>query len=82
MKRIFCAPVGYAITENHLRNLPTLLQGHTNDLKIDTGTFRVWLSRMTLLDYGDAKPEQDFPIEYERLIDGSWVRTNRQGRPL
>lgn len=30
--------------------MPTIKQGHTDDLKVDTGTMRIWLSRMTIDD--------------------------------
>lgn len=50
-----------------LRRLPTLHQGHASDLKIDTGTTRVWLSRMGLAD-GETQP-----VQVERLVDGRWV---------
>lgn len=34
----------------HLESLPTLAQGQTDDLKIETPTTRVWLSRCTVED--------------------------------
>lgn len=55
-----------------LQALPTLSQGHTADLKIDTGTLRVWLSRMTIAD-GELEP-----VQIERLRDGRWVDTTRE----
>lgn len=33
-----------------MESLPTLCTGQADDLKIDTGTVRVWLSRMTKED--------------------------------
>lgn len=38
----------YTLTE--IEALPTIEQGHTDDLKIQTSTMRVWLSRMTIED--------------------------------
>lgn len=38
----------YTLAE--LSALPTLSQGHTDDLKIETKGVRVWLSRMTVED--------------------------------
>lgn len=40
----------YHISLGDLVALPTLTQGQADDLKIDTGTERVWLSRMTVED--------------------------------
>lgn len=50
-----------------LVNLPTISAGHTGDLKIDTGTSRVWVSRMTIAD-GETQP-----VQVEKLIAGRWV---------
>ena len=33
-----------------LHNCPSLCQTQTSDLRIDTGDFRIWTSRMTLAD--------------------------------
>jgi len=43
-----------------LKKLPTLAQGQADDLKIDTGNLRVWLSRV------------DDTISIEQLVDGKW----------
>jgi hypothetical protein len=45
----------YTLTE--LEALPTLMVGQTDDLKIETPTHRVWLSRMTVAD-GMPYPNQ------------------------
>lgn len=37
-------------TLSQLETLPTIRQGHTDDLKIETPTLRVWLSRLTVED--------------------------------
>jgi len=52
----------------HLATLPTLEQGHDADLKIQTDTERVWLSRMSAADGATGSP-----IRVERLrADGTW----------
>lgn len=57
-------------TYDELSALPTISQGHTDDLKIDTGNGeRVWLSRMTREDGA----EWDHAVTVERYIDGKWV---------
>ncbi len=50
-----------------LRALPTIVQGHTANLKIDTGEIRVWLSRCCI---GDGERQ---PIQAEQRINGRWV---------
>jgi len=55
-------------TAEYLRSLETISQGHTDNLKIDNGAKRVWLSRMTV---EDGMPYNDGVI-VERLIDGCW----------
>ena len=52
-----------------LEAMPTLCVGQADDLKIDTGTRRVWLSRMTI---EDGMP-YDNQVSVEKLIDGRWV---------
>jgi hypothetical protein len=52
---------GVVMRAKDIENLKTLAVGQAADLKIDTGTFRVWLNRVTN------------EVEYERLIDGRWV---------
>lgn len=52
-----------------LAALPTITQGQVDDLKIETKTERVWLSRLTRED-GVA---QDHQITVEHLrADGTW----------
>jgi len=55
---------GFCVSE--LKKLPTLATGQAADLKIDTGTMRVWLSRCGPED-GETQP-----IQFERLINGRW----------
>ena len=47
-----------------IEHLETLCVGQAADLKIDTGTFRVWLNRV------------NNQVEYERLIKGRWENCN------
>ena len=56
-------------TADEIRDLPTLSQGQADNLKIDTGTERVWLSRVGI---EDGMP-YDNQITIERLIDGRWI---------
>ena len=49
--------------------MPTLSQGHFDDLKVDTGTERVWLSRCGT---DDGMPFDD-AVTHEELIEGRWV---------
>ena len=50
-----------------LERFPTLRTGHFADLKIDTGTLRVWRSRCTLRD------KEREPAYVEFLVNGVWV---------
>lgn len=53
----------------HLATLPTIRQGQVDDLKIETDTERVWLSRLTRED----GVSQDHAITVEHLRDdGTW----------
>lgn len=53
-----------------LEALPTIKQGHTDDLKIESGNGRVWLSRMTI---EDGQPYNN-QVTIERFNDakGRW----------
>ena len=55
---------------SELRALPTLCVAQADNLKIDTGSLRVWLCRCGVAD-GMPYDEQ---ITIERLIDGRWIR--------
>ena len=60
-------------TADDLRDRPTLSTGQADDLKIDTGSTRVWLCRCGVADgmpYDDA-------ITVEHLIDGRWVEVEQ-----
>lgn len=51
-----------------LADLPTLAQGQIENLKIDDGTTRVWLSRGGVADGLPC----DSMVSIERLRDGKW----------
>jgi hypothetical protein len=57
----------YSLEE--LESLPTLTEGHMDDLKVDDGEYRVWLSRMTK---ADGAP-YDHRVTIEKLMDGKWT---------
>jgi hypothetical protein len=63
------SPTAYHVPLAELEAMPTLSQGQADDLKIDTGDQRVWLSRMTA---EDGEP-YDNRVTIERFVDGSWV---------
>ena len=56
-------------TKEELKAMPTIHSGQYDNLKIDTGTTRVWLSRMTV---ADGMPYNN-QVTIEKLIDGRWV---------
>lgn len=56
---------GWSVGE--LEDMPTLCHGQAADLKIETKTIRVWLSRCGPED-GETQP-----IQFERLIEGKWT---------
>lgn len=56
-------------TAEELEQMPTLFSGFTDDLKVETDTTRVWLSRTTVED-GEPYNNQ---ITVEELRDGNWV---------
>jgi len=55
-------------TANELEELPTLSSGHFDNLKIDDGQYRVWLSRVGI---ADGMP-YDNQIMVEKLVNGRW----------
>lgn len=59
------------LSRSTLETLPVISQGQFANLHIDTGSVRVWLSRMTI---GDGA-RFDRGVEVERLIDGVWTET-------
>lgn len=52
-----------------LEAMPTLATGQTDDLKIDTGTERVWLARTGI---ADGEPYNN-RVTIEALVNGRWV---------
>ena len=52
-----------------LERRPTLTVGQADDLKLDTGTTRYWLSRCGI---EDGEPFEH-TVHVERLEDGCWV---------
>lgn len=55
-------------TKEELKAMPTIHSGHFDNLKIDTGTTRVWLSRMTV---ADGMPYNN-QVTVEKLVNGKW----------
>lgn len=55
-------------TVNELSNMATIYVGAHSDLKFETTTVRVWLSRLTV---SDGEP-YDNKVMIERLIDNRW----------
>ena len=53
-------------TKRELRKMKTLSTGQADDLKIDTGETRIWLSRCTV---ADGEPYNN-KVTVERLVDG------------
>ncbi len=60
-------------TAEDLENRETLSVGQTCNLKIDTGQYRVWLSRCTV---EDGEPYDD-AVTVEELTNGRWVEIDR-----
>ena len=59
----------YEVSLDELENLPTLAEGQADNLKIESDTERVWLSRCTV---EDGEPWNN-KVTVERLIGGSWI---------
>lgn len=55
---------------SQLETLPTLHQGHSDDLKINTLTRRVWLSRLTV---EDGMPYNNQVTVEVLTNEGSWM---------
>jgi hypothetical protein len=60
-------------TLRELESLPTLSVGQADNLKVDSGRTRVWLSRCTV---EDGEPF-DNAVTVEELRDGRWVEVDR-----
>lgn len=59
-------------TVEELDAMPTISQGHMDNLKVDDGKVRVWLSRMTVAD----GMEYDNQVTVEELVEGIWTTIN------
>lgn len=55
-------------TLSELQNMPTISQGYFDNLKIETSTIKVWLSRMTTADGA----EYNNGVTIEKLVKGVW----------
>ena len=55
-------------TLKEIEAMETISSGHTDDLKVENGVTRVWLSRMTMAD----GMEYDNQVTVERLENGKW----------
>ena len=53
-----------------LSEMETISTAQADDLKLDTGNFRYWLSRCTV---ADGEP-YDNKVTIEELIDGRWIK--------
>ena len=56
-------------TLKQMERMPTIGQGHTDDLKVETDDTRIWLSRMTIEDGMPYNNE----VTIEKLQDGKWL---------
>lgn len=56
-----------------LESRPTLSVGQADDLKVDNGHCRVWLSRVGI---EDGQP-YDNMVTVEEIRDGQWIETDR-----
>jgi len=60
---------GEVYSLDELEALPTLTQGQADDLKVDLGIIRIWLSRCTI---EDGEPCNN-KVTIEEYRAGSWV---------
>lgn len=56
-------------TLSELNAMPTIGNGHTENLKLEQDGVRVWLSR---LDKSDGMP-YDNQVTVEKKVDGQWT---------
>lgn len=56
------------LTLKELKETPTIEKGHFEDLKLDDGTFKVWLSRMTVADGAEYNNQ----VTVKQLSNGKW----------
>lgn len=66
----------YKYSLKNLLKRKTISQGHTDDLKIETKTKRVWLSRLTIADgmpYNNQVTEEQYQApQYEWKTIGTY----------
>ena len=58
-------------TAEELEKMPTLAVGQADNLKVDDGKQRVWLSRCTI---ADGEPFNN-KVTVEKLSNGKWLET-------
>lgn len=63
-----------SMSKEELMALPTLSQGHMDNLKFDDGKHRIWVSRMSV---ADGAPE-DNQIHFETLQGGRWIEASQE----
>jgi hypothetical protein len=66
-KKVVAEEKRYSTEE--LADMPTVSQGHFEDLKVNTADTRIWLSRMTV---EDGMPYNN-QVTVEKLVDGNWT---------
>lgn len=52
-----------------LEEMETIIEGYADDLKIDDGTFKVWLCRVGI---DDGMP-YDNAVTIETVVEGKWI---------
>ena len=62
--------VGGILLSEALQSMPTLCVGQSDDLKIETPTLRVWVSRCGVADGACCEGH----ISVEKLADGRWQK--------
>lgn len=60
-----------------LQDMPVISQGQFDNLLVDDGLFRVWLSRMTV---EDGMPYNN-QVTVEAMIDGVWSTVEQYEAP-
>ncbi|MEK6879073.1 MAG: hypothetical protein AABY22_05665 [Nanoarchaeota archaeon] len=61
-----------------IQSLPTIHQGHFDNLKIETQSERIWLSRMTIEDgmpYNNQVTEEKLLLQSKKDINGKNIIT-------
>ena len=64
----------YNISLAKLQSMRPIAEGQTDNLVIQTERFRVWVSRMSSVDYdGDATSCMNERRSFEEFVDGRWI---------